>query len=764
MKRLLLICTCVCLALSCCGIATAFAAERKQIFVGDKLPTGSGEGVFQPTYAVAEGGSSVRYAAELPSANKFVRMANFDGSYTCDRTSIAVVCSVAPASIARVSLRYRLYEGDADYAESDVVLSIGFRGGYKQFSYNQLQANVANDFTWRTLSTDIVADGALTTAYLTVEFCYKDASVYSQGRAALDIDDVSLTIGGAERCVDGGFNQVEVATDGVPDVDYNPNGDKVAASKALMLPSNKIDYRVNTVYTDFVNFDFDTFAAAKTLPAGKSDGLYTDAASGSQFLVYDGVNDNTFLRIGNFNSTKSNPLVRMPFTDNDTGTAGNIPKATRIYVNFDYRLYIDEDVLCEMNDSDTVLELSTRRSTLNNSGKFTLDNLTLNAPDDGSWHSMSCVLQTNLGSTAFMEIIFYSPSSADFFAETYIDIDNLYVSDQPSGKNYACDNGTWEGTVQPSASGTTPLNPSLVFNENYGTAAAVSSVTDTDYDMTLPSGGTFGVLYGKPSVSGVYDLSFVLKASQGDALDVMFDGRGGFRTELVAGQNLQSDDVAVTWKNTADGYECVMSYAKYDGQPLGRIDFVNRSSQAVRIDDLFVGQVKEVCAEAGNYSSFSTEVARLKAVAAARGLNDISQKAVDNAVGRANKLNEFASQARMSAAIEAINQALNGATSKADLSALAVTLAKAEAVFVDGKNYTKASRALFESSYFVAKNMTEQNSQSEVDRANADLTAKIAALTEYNNGFAVAAVGGAVVVSAAAVVFKRKQKEGNDER
>ena len=108
-KRLLPIVLCVCFALTCFGAVTAFAAERTQIYLGEKLPVGADSAAFQPTYVANDGCSAVRYALEMPCGNKFVRMANFDGSYLCDYTALAVACSPAAANTVTVSLNYRLY-------------------------------------------------------------------------------------------------------------------------------------------------------------------------------------------------------------------------------------------------------------------------------------------------------------------------------------------------------------------------------------------------------------------------------------------------------------------------------------------------------------------------------------------------------------------------------------------------------------------------------------------------------------------------------
>lgn len=762
MKRLLPIVLCVCFALTCCGAATAFAAERTQIYVGDKLPVGAGSAAFQPTYAANDGCSVVKYALEMPGGNKFVRMANFDGSYLSSRTALSVACAVTTADVATVSLNYRLYEGDANYAEESVVCSVSFRGGYKQFTYADLTANVNGNFSWQTLSVSLTTDGTLSSSYVVIEFYFASASDYATGRTCFDVDNVSVLSGGKELCTDGGFDGTNVSTSDVLDTDYSLTDDAIAAAKALTLTSDKISYRVNTVYDNSLNVNFNLYGGARTLPSAKSDSLYTDEASGSQFVVYDSQNANIFLRIGNFDATKSNPLVRMPFADNETGGSGNIPKTTNIYVNFNYRLYVDDDVLRQMDDSDIVLELSTRRSTLNNSGKFTLDNLVVNEPGDPTWQSISCVLQTNISSTAYMEMIFYSQAAAGFSSGTYIDIDNMYVSDQPSGKNYACDNGTWESAAQGSVTGgENPMCPSLAFNANYGKMSAVNFVSDTNYDMLMPSGGTFGVLYGKNATSGVYDLAFDIAANVGDKINLLFDGRSGGAAELTVGQNVQTDNVVATWQQTGDGYKCFVTYARYDGRPLSRVDFVNLSANAVRIDNLFVGQVASVCTTAGDYASFSAELSRLTALSQNGNYNKTSLKNIDSAIYDANKLDEFASQRRMDEAIAAVNAAINGATAKADLTALKQTLARAEETMTNGKSYTKSTKALFMESYFAAKHLTEQSAQSDVDSANAKLAEAMNNLAEYNNALTVAVVGGMSVAFAAAIVFRRKEN-GNE--
>lgn len=761
-KRLLPIVLCVCFALTCFGAVTAFAAERTQIYLGEKLPVGAGSAAFQPTYVANDGCSAVRYALEMPCGNKFVRMANFDGSYLCDYTALAVACSPAAANTVTVSLNYRLYEGEPNYAEDSVVCSVSFRGGCRQFTYADLTANGNGHFSWQTLDVSLTTDDALISAYVVVEFYFASASDYATGRTCFDVDNVSVVSGGKELCIGGGFDGAKVSASDALDTDYALTDEAIAAAKALTLASDKISYRVNTAYDNSLSVNFDLYGGARSLPSAKSDSLYTDAASGSQFVVQDSQNANAFLRIGNFDATKSNPLVRMPFADNETGGSGNIPKTTNIYVNFNYRLYVEDDVLRRMDDNDIVLEMSTRRSTLNNSGKFTLDNLVVNEPCDPTWQSISCVLQTNISSTAFMELIFYSQTAASFSSGTYIDIDNMYVSDQPSGKNYACDNGTWESALHGFVTGgENPMCPSLTFNANYGKMSAVNFVSGTNYEMLMPAGGTFGVLYGKNATSGVYDLTFDIAANVGDKIKLLFDGRGGGAAEITVGQNVQTDNVAATWQQTDNGYKCFVTYAKYDGRPLSRVDLVNLSVNAVHIDNLFVGQVASVCTTAGDYASFSAELSRLTALSKLGNYNKTSLKNIDSAIYDANKLDEFASQRRMDEAIEAVGSAINGATAKADLTALYETLARAEETMTNGKSYTKTTKVLFMESYFAAKHLTEQSAQSDVDSANAKLTEAMNNLAEYNNALTVAVVGGISVAIVAAIVFRRKEN-GNE--
>ena len=216
-----------------------------------------------------------------------------------------------------------------------------------------------------------------------------------------------------------------------------------------------------------------------------------------------------------------------------------------------------------------------------------------------------------------------------------------------------------------------------------------------------------------------------------------------------------------TWQQTDNGYKCFVTYAKYDGRPLSRVDLVNLSVNAVHIDNLFVGQVASVCTTAGDYASFSAELSRLTALSQLGNYNKTSLKNITNTIYDANKLDEFASQRRMDEAIEAVSTAINGATAKADLTALYETLARAEETMTNGKSYTKTTKVLFMESYFAAKHLTEQSAQSDVDSANAKLTEAMNNLAEYNNALTVAVVGGISVAIVAAIVFRRKEN-GNE--
>ena len=98
--------------------------------------------------------------------------------------------------------------------------------------------------------------------------------------------------------------------------------------------------------------------------------------------------------------------------------------------------------------------------------------------------------------------------------------------------------------------------PSLTFNGNYGKMSAVNFVSCANYEMLMPAGGTFGVLYGENATSGVYDLTFDIAANVGDKIKLLFDGRGGGAAEITVGQNVQTDNVAATlrWQS-----QCAMT-------------------------------------------------------------------------------------------------------------------------------------------------------------------------------------------------------------
>lgn len=740
-------------ALVLCMVQPVFADDGVRIYLGESVAVGASGDVRQPIHMVSEGASSVKYAFEEPRNNKFVRLANFDGAFTCGFTGFAVRCDAPQVKSVSVSIDYRLFEGDSNYSSDDVVLTIGYRGGESSFSYGQLSTNVLGDYSWKNVSFQIDLDETLTSDFVTVEYRFGNGGVYSSGRACLDIDNVTVEVSGVNYCASGSFQDANVSAADTLDTDYSLNPEVVAQKKSLMLSSENIAYRVNSEYDDAMLLNFNTYTNACTLSAGKSDGLYTDTASGAQFVVYDAASQNTFIRMGKFNATKDKPLVRMCFADNDLDAVGNLPKTTNIYISFKYRLYIDEDILAQMNNDDYVFELSTRKSSLNNSGRFTLDNMVVNQQGDDTWQQLSCVLQTNLSSTAFMEMIFYTSAPSSYFTQTYLDIDSLYVGVEPNGKNYAYKNGEWEGLVNTTSQGVTPMNPPLTFHDHYGERAIVSTVDSTNCNMLLAPQATFSVAVNQTVTSNVYDIDFDLDAQSGDKLEMMFGGRSGKRLILTAGQNVADDNCVVTWQAAASGYKCFVSFVKYDTEPLSEVDFVNVGTSDIAVDNVFVGQVKSVDATAGDYDAFTVRLAQFKTQIAAANYNNASAKLINNAVVMAERLTRFASQQRMDDALAAIDNAMSSGVLKADLTALRQTLARSAEIIMGGKSYTKATKSQFMESYFAAKNLTEQNSQAEVDAANETLNYAIDHLVEYN--VAAAVVSGTTVLAAAAVVFKK---------
>ena len=695
-----------------------------------------------PLYALNNGASDIKSGLEQPENNKFLRLADFNG-LNSEYAAASVNAGLFTDTSALISLKYRFSEGYKDFGNDETIFSVRFRNAEKSFTKSELTANNLFSYEWRSLSFDMDTDEASGgKIYLT--FNHGKNASYDKTRTYFDIDDLSVISGGKNYISSGSFDSLAVSEADTLDTDVSSL--KRDENKALMLGKSERDFSVNTEYSDTLKTDFNVGTNAVKLPKGAGSGLYTDSASGSQFVIYNKAENNSFIRIGKFDSTKDSPSVYMPFYNNDSGVKENMPLTNRVYINFKYRLYLPDETKEALTGNEVMLEFSTRRASQNNSGKITLDAMTVNDCGDGTWRTASLVLETNRSSTDYMIIIFYPHTAASFTTGTYLDIDSLYVSYAAGRQNYAYDLGEFESMTEKTESFTSPLLPTVSGN---GIIYAENNVNSS---VKMKKNSYLSVNTGFAGTTGTFDIAAKIKAAAGDKLNVYFGGKNGVKFALTAGSDEEADDLTAIWTKNSDGYILDMTAVTDFSNGLNKVVFENDSDNDMFLDDLFIGQVKSVGKVAGDKAAFDKKIAEVKNKDLS-SYTDGSKAKVQKALLKAEKITKFHSQQAMDEVLSAINAALSEATVKTDLTELKKTISRGAAIIEGCKPYKKAGYMIFTEKYFAAKRITENDSAEAAENADKELKAAMENLEEANYSAAASAVTGAALCLAA---IKRK--------
>ncbi len=702
--------------------------------------------VTAPTYALNSGCSNVKSGLELPENNKFLRIADFDG-LNSDYAAVSIAVESFAAEKVNVSFSYRFSEGATIYYQDEKVISVRYKNSEKTISYKDLATNDAFSYNWHTFSFELPVSKATDgKAYVTF-YHGKDAS-YQNTRAYFDIDEFKVIYGGQNYCEVSSFDTLIISDKDELDTDYSSAG--IEKNKALMLDKSSRAYSVNTEYFGTYSTDFNVGTTAVKLPKGSGSDLYTDAASGSQFVIYNKAEDNSFIRMGKFDSTKDSPSVYMPFYNNDLGSQENMPLTNRVYITFKYRLFIDNDALDGIADNDVMLEFSTRRASLNNSGKITLDALTVNEQGDGTWHNQTVVLETNRSSTKYMIIIFYPHTDSGFNTKTYFDIDSLYVTYAPSAKNYAYDMGEFENMTDKAQTTSSPALPSLESSD-----ATLQAENEINSYVKMPAKSQFAINTNFKGNTGTFDINLFAKANAGDKLNVYLGGKNGVKLQLTVGNDVESDYLTALWTKKKGGYNLDMTAVTAFSSGLSKVVFENASGGEISIDDLFIGQVKSIEKTAGDKAAFDAEIGKIKNKDLTSYTKE-AKKAIEKALAKADKITANHSQKAMDEVLEKINAALSSATEKTDLTELKKTLASATAIIEEGKSYKKNTYMIFKEKYYAAKNLTENSTAADVEKANKELKEAMDNLVETNYAAAAVAVSGISGVALCLAIVKRK--------
>ncbi len=765
-----------------CAVTThAQPTASYELYLESYLSVTSAEtGVWQSSSASSEGGSLVSYGLELAdgASNKFIRLANFNGLRFSTFTTANVKLAYGEqwGDTVTVSFNYRLSEGSEYYAEDDKVLTLSIGGVEKHLTVKELAVSSQSGVDWSSASVTISV-GANKADRLTLKYYYDGNIAWRTNQRYLDVDNVVAISGTANLCnVNLENAPITTANKKELSIDYASIAPQSKQSY-LLHGKDAVDYANNTVYVREERVSFDGGDVAVALPKAGSF-LYRGAASvkaneSDLYLIYDASDENSYLRMGNYNGLASATSTRftMAFYDNDSNQISNMPVTNRINFSFDYRLYMSEAVESSLDFSKNILQFSTRSSSGNNSGNISFDELVVNEDGDGTWHTFNGILDVYTTTTETIAVYYFAYQQASFTPEVYLDMDNITLQAEGSNVNYAYLNGTFEGAVPTVSDGSDPLNGKVYCNPLLGTKGEKVRVGSVDYAMQLEKGDSLSLDLGWKPTTNVYNICFDVKEKVG-VFKLFISGRSGDCLELTVGENAVADNGAyeVYWESLSEGYKCHIFFIRTAPNALYSIDFINSGLSALTLNNLFVGEVSSVCSVAGDFTAFTESFNALVSSyeANANSYTSNAKMQVKRAIYNASLINGYSSQANMDAAILALTSAVNNGAKLADLSKLELALEKAEAIYQGGgaKKYTRASWLLFDQADKAARALNGESSQEAVDAAaeKLEMAIKELALVEDNGSSVVLAIGvgggalGLGGVALCSIMIKRRKK------
>ena len=152
---------------------------------------------------------------------------------------------------------------------------------------------------------------------------------------------------------------------------------------------------LGTPYFENGNFTHGFNAAVLPQIGDNTLGLYRGVTSTNEkesdiYALYDQRENNTFVRMANFNGPKAIRTRMSSYYYDATGTTPlNCKKTDFFDVSFSYRLFASEVDKLSLSPSDTVFRWQSRGSANNNSCDVRLRDLVINEVGDMTWHTYS---------------------------------------------------------------------------------------------------------------------------------------------------------------------------------------------------------------------------------------------------------------------------------------------------------------------------------------------------------------------------------------
>lgn len=484
------------------------------------------------------------------------------------------------------------------------------------------------------------------------------------------------------------------------------------------------------------------FADSGNSYSGYYRGITSRAEGESDFYsFYDESEDNTFLRMANYNGEEDSYRTRSSFYffDNENNVPENLPSTSYMNVAFDYRFFVSDFEKLSLNENSLILRYQSRGSANGKSGDVYLRDLEINEIDDETWHhyefSISC---DSSMSTSYGWFFFYYNNIKSSQNPTYfIDIDNFFVSLDETNTTYK--NGDFENLKTYSRLLESPnennLYPNLYYKKSLGEAATQQKKFNESYlrmnsdknrstfsvDLNNLTSDYLRISFDYKNLSYYKDPSLTIRIN-GSETSLLTQGilnnNEPFKDEFINSfTNYDKDNV---WNNLVT-YIDVSSLESIDS-----IDFVLDSDNDLAIDNLSIKEVLNIDKVSGDYEKFMQDIEALLDFYPNYKTEFYEEDVylIDQKIDYINTmLSETSSEAVLNANYEELEKLFKNARIKGDYSSLSSYIDKIfqEMIGLTEDDFEKVSYLKFRNALDKAYLLDESSTKEEIDEAYQEL-------------------------------------------
>lgn len=499
--------------------------------------------------------------------------------------------------------------------------------------------------------------------------------------------------------------------------------------------------------------DFNNYLDSSIFPSGgnKYSGYYrgiTSVNNGESdfYGFYDPLEDNTFIRMANFNGEDTSISTRGSFYyyNNEKDEPENIGSVSQINIKFNYRFVCDDNYI---DDNKLILRFQSRGSAESKSGDIFARDLVINSIDDKYWqyYELTITCSESMTTEYLWLFFFYEGISKNMSPSYHMDIDNLFIS--INEKNMVYKNGEFE-ELKPQTIGlpTSPklnsLYPTLFYNPDNGIYPTIGHSNNKNYlNLSSYKGKTtFSVYINEEILTKYLRISFdYIELSYYEKSNLVINLNGNIKHKLTTEDILTNEpyksSICSSYSSLLenDWHRLILYIDLTDFIDLNNIEFILPTDSNLGIDNLSVDLLDSINLVSGNYQEFCNSrdiildsLGDYKNKYTKEAINEI-----ENSIDMINKINQYSSQELMNQAIDSLTNSFNEAKEIGDheklknlMEEVIDTLVALDTQSINKYEYLKLIDAL-NNAYL----LDENSSKEEIDKAYNDL---LSAFKEIN--------------------------------